>query len=232
VIFLIVLRLMVLVWLVFVRLPFGLILHSIPLAYFFSFLVRRKFGLGDPPKIYRLAAFQNDFLMSAQRFFINSERRFRECSCHAGGGGERADFKPSIKTRTVEKAGIGALLVDIFQRGSLRSPRPCAEAGAAASSANINGGRQPACRKQVMVKVRNHTLTQDRHISRAFSSAAASMDVATADTASLYHHLLSKSGGVNLSPETRPCGPTRVPFKCATITRRAKAIGRPIPNSQ
>src|SRR5215472_11153685 len=41
------------------------------LAYFFSFLVRRKFGLGDPPKIYRFAAFQNDFLMSAQRFFIN-----------------------------------------------------------------------------------------------------------------------------------------------------------------
>src|SRR5215469_10386067 len=28
------------------------------LAYFFSFLVRRKFGLRDPPKIYRLAAFQ------------------------------------------------------------------------------------------------------------------------------------------------------------------------------
>src|SRR6516165_1870451 len=73
------------------------------LAYFFSFLVRRKFGLRDPHKIYRLAAFQNDFLMSAQRFFINSERRFRECSCHAGGGGERAGFKPSIKTQTVER---------------------------------------------------------------------------------------------------------------------------------
>ena len=169
--------------------------------------------------------------MSAQRFFINSERHFRECSCHAGGVGERAGFKPSIKTRTVE-AGIGALLVNIFQRGSLAVPRPCAEAGAAASSANINGGRQPACRKQAMVKVRNHTLTQDRQISRAFSSAAASMDVATAGTVGVDHHLLTKSGGVNLSPETRPGGPTRVPFKCATITCRAKAIRRPIPNSQ
>jgi hypothetical protein len=81
-----------------------------------------------------------------------------------------------------------------------------------------------------MVKV--HTLTQDRHISPAFSSAADSMDVATAGAVSVDHHLLTKSGGVNLSPETRPGGPTRLPSKCATITCRAKAIRRPIPNSQ
>jgi hypothetical protein len=33
------------------------------------------------------------------------------------------------------------------------------------------------------------------------------MDVVTAGTVSVYHHLLSKSGGVNLSPETGPGGP-------------------------